>query len=227
MNIPTRLDDLRGSEHVKRAIEVALTGFHTIALYSTSNPLDMRAFALWLGRAGLTVYELTHCPCGNLGSADIACTCTAAETYQHQRGGEYAFAQIHADIHIEVVAIPYEKLTGRKGESDERIIERVERARKVSVTLDLDSTCLSLMKAAYRQLAMGSSVRYDSIIALAGTIAKMDGEKSIKATYLAEALQYRPRRCEPSKPKEKTEDYLDEIAGYLKRLAENAEERYK
>jgi magnesium chelatase family protein len=121
------------------------------------------------------------------------------------------------DIHIEVPRVDYEKLSdNRQGESSSTVNQRVEAAREVQrrrfagtalscnadmhpaevrsyCSLDLD--CRTLMRAAMNQMQL-SARAYHRILKLARTIADLSGSEAITASFLAEALQYRPRVSE-------------------------------
>ncbi len=118
------------------------------------------------------------------------------------------------DIHIEVPRVDYEKLTSeRRGEESSDIRGRVERARQKQLDrfegtslfcnadmgateirdyCQLDATGKQLMKSAMSQLAL-SARAFHRILKLARTIGDLAGEPEIQPSFLAEALQYRPR----------------------------------
>ena len=109
----------------------------------------------------------------------------------------------------------YEKLTDhRLVEKSEDIRVRVERARAVEqrrfegtvlrCNADMgpaevreycrvDEAGRSLLKVAMQQLSM-SARAFHRILKLARTIADLAGSERIETAYLAEAIQYRPRR---------------------------------
>ena len=109
----------------------------------------------------------------------------------------------------------YEKLTDdRLGEPSAAVRERVEAARErqrqrfagnnLSSNADMgpaevrrfcvvDEGGQSLLRAAMQQLQM-SARAYHRILKVARTIADLAGSEHIKTPYLAEAIQYRPRR---------------------------------
>ena len=121
------------------------------------------------------------------------------------------------DIHIDVPAVEYEKLSGKTlGEPSASIRARVEAARErqrqrfegtdlhcnadmgpaeVRKFCALNDTGRGLIKTAMRQLGL-SARAYHRVLKLARTIADLAGEESIETPHLAEALQYRRRQRE-------------------------------
>jgi magnesium chelatase family protein len=114
------------------------------------------------------------------------------------------------DIHVEVPAVPYSELTGRRaGTNSAAMRQQVDRARAVQqkrfagqttnarmdskqlkAHCELSDGCLLLMKQAMDE--MGLSARaYDKVRRVARTIADIEGSESIQEQHLAEAVQYR------------------------------------
>jgi predicted ATPase with chaperone activity len=186
---------LKGQEHVKRALEVAAVLNHSITIYCEGTELDAINYVVPIGIAlGLldsSFYIMRPCYCGNLGSVELSCTCTAhmLDTYRMD------VVHRNTDMHI-VLPIPtYEKLTStRLGEPLEAIKARVERAKKnvKNIGVELDGAGQSLMKAAVRQLAL-TQYTYDKVLDVSRSIAALANVDSIGAAHLAEAFQYRSR----------------------------------
>lgn len=115
------------------------------------------------------------------------------------------------DIHIEVPAVPYRELTGRKPGTDSATMRSlVHKARDAQKTrfgtpnltnarmgtkqlqshCELNDPCLLLMKQAMDELGL-SARAYDKVRRVARTIADLEDAPSIKEHHLAEAIQYR------------------------------------
>lgn len=116
------------------------------------------------------------------------------------------------DIHIEVSKVEYEQLTEkRKGESSEKIRERVNNARKIQTErykdfdinynaqmgpkeiekyCELDEVSQLLIKAAMLKLNL-SARAYDRILKVARTIADLENSENIQSDHISEAIQYR------------------------------------
>lgn len=159
------------------------------------------------------------CPCGYFGDPAHACTCSNAMVTRYQKRISGPLMD-RIDLHIDVPRIPFDKLTGlQRGESSAAVRERVENARRkqlerfqearfreaclhcnadmgpgeVREICQLDETGKRLMKSAMAQLSL-SARAFHRVLKIARTIADLAGDAAIQPTYLAEALQYRPRQ---------------------------------
>jgi magnesium chelatase family protein len=114
------------------------------------------------------------------------------------------------DIHVEVPAVPYSELTGKRQGTDSKTMrEQVHRARALqrkrfendttNARMDskqlkshgqLSDSCLLLMKQAMDELGL-SARAYDKVRRVARTIADLEGAEQINENHLAEAVQYR------------------------------------
>ena len=117
------------------------------------------------------------------------------------------------DIHIEVPAVDYQKLSGlEKGEPSGSIRERIIAARDIQqkryatdphvhcnadmppkhsrTHCHLKDDAAQLLKTAVAQMNF-SARAYDRILKVARTIADLAGEESIGTAHIAEAIQYR------------------------------------
>jgi len=186
---------LKGQEHVKRALEVAAVLNHSMTIYTEGTELDATHYVVPLGIAlGLldsSFYIMRPCYCGNLGSVELSCTCTAhmLDTYRMD------VVHRSTDMYTVLPMPTYEKLTTeRLGEPLEAIKARVDRAKKnvKNIGTQLDGAGLSLMKAAVRQLAL-TQYTYDKVLEVSRSIAALANADSIGAAHLAEAFQYRSR----------------------------------
>lgn len=117
------------------------------------------------------------------------------------------------DLHIEVTKVSYEELSSkRKGESSEKIRERVIKAREVQnqrffgmndthsnaqmntkmarKICKLDQSSSEMLKKAITSLGL-SARAYDRILKVSRTIADLDNSEAIRSNHIAEAIQYR------------------------------------
>ncbi len=157
------------------------------------------------------IASMNPCPCGNYGSKDKECRCSASQItkYLAKLSGPI---MDRIDIHIEVDNVTYDQLKSEEQEeSSAEIKKRVDRARavqlerfkgssnfcnaKMSVAqtrkfckLDMAGECL--LRNAFDKLKL-SARAHDRILKVARTIADLEGEENIKVDHIAEAISYR------------------------------------
>ena len=157
------------------------------------------------------VAAMNPCPCGYFGHNKKACICSqqAVKRYLAKISGPMLD---RLDIHVEVPAVEYEELTGKRdGETSREIKLRVEKARAIQnerykgtdITCNarltsnlmqkyckLDNSANKILKNAFESLGM-SARSYDRILKIARTVADLDGKDTITATHIAQAIQFR------------------------------------
>ena len=160
----------------------------------------------------MLVASMNPCPCGYYNHPEKECVCTpgVVQKYLNRISGPLLD---RIDIHIEVVPVPFRKLTeARVSESSHDIRGRVTKARKIQEErfkdhagihcnaqmgasllqkiCVIDDEGISLLKNAMERLGL-SARAYDRILKVSRTIADMEESPDIKSTHLAEAIQYR------------------------------------
>jgi len=176
---------IQGNELAKRALIVAAAGKHSLLLIGPPNcgKSMMRAVALELGL--VQTFEAWPCPCGNYPCGNVPCSCTTRQIERHL--GKLPVA----DITVEMVRpLEREMRTPRTTLADMR--KQIE-AMADYQGLDLDEISGNLLRAAVRELGIDPDVRR-RIIAVARTIASLDGREPIEACHLSEAINYRMMR---------------------------------
>jgi len=160
----------------------------------------------------MLVASMNPCPCGYYNHPEKECACTSGlvQKYLNRISGPLLD---RIDIHIEVVPVPFEKLSDKRtGECSAAIRERVTAARFIQearFTESPDVHCNAQMSSsqirkycyinpAGQQLLknamekLGLSARaYDRILKVSRTIADLDKSTDIRNEHLAEAIQYR------------------------------------
>ena len=160
----------------------------------------------------MLVSAMNPCPCGYYNHPEKRCVCPpgAVQKYLNKISGPLLD---RIDIHIEIVPVPFEKISDRTpAEHSADIRDRVIKARKIQearfakvegiysnaqMTSKLlhkyaspDAAGLQLLKTAMERLNL-SARAYDRILKVSRTIADLDGSEGIKPSHLAEAINYR------------------------------------
>lgn len=160
----------------------------------------------------MLIASMNPCPCGFHNHPEKQCTCLPGmvQKYLNRISGPLLD---RIDIHIEVVPVNYDKLSGAAAsETSAMVRERVVKARTIQTQrfrdadgihcnaqmtsamirrhCHLDDTGGRLLRAAME--ARGLSARaYDRILKVARTIADLDSSESIHPDHLSEAINYR------------------------------------
>jgi len=160
----------------------------------------------------MLVASMNPCPCGfyNHPEKDCVCSSGVVQKYLNRISGPLLD---RIDIHIEVVPVPFEKLSElRPAEPSEVVRQRVIRARKIQMerfkkhegihsnaqltpALMREHCIISeegsqLLKNAMEKLGL-SARAYDRIIKVSRTVADLDDSADIQPHHLAEAIHYR------------------------------------
>ncbi len=160
----------------------------------------------------MMVASMNPCPCGFYNHPEKECVCSpgVVQKYLSRISGPLLD---RIDLHIEVVPVPFEKLSGQNAvEKSETVRERVIRARKVQslrfkdypgvhCNAQMNTKLLArfatpdeggqaILKNAMEHLDF-SARAYDRILKVARTIADLDGSELIEAYHVGEAVQYR------------------------------------
>ena len=196
-----------------------LPEFQRTVLEVMRQPLEDRVITISRARftveypaSFMLVASMNPCPCGYYNHPDKECTCTPMmrQKYMSRISGPLLD---RIDIHIEVVPVPFDKLSGKEQlETSAQIRERVTRARAIQQQRFADyegvhcnaqmstrlirkhcvlsAECSQMIKNAMEKIGL-SARAYDRILKVSRTIADLAGEPDIKPEHLAEAIQYR------------------------------------
>ena len=160
----------------------------------------------------MLVASMNPCPCGYYNHPEKDCVCSSGvvQKYLNKISGPLLD---RIDIHIEVVPVPFDKLSGqRSAENSEAIRYRVLKARSIQqnrynkhegihsnammTPALLREYCVisdaghTLLKNAMEKLGL-SARAYERILKVSRTIADLEESESIQPQHLAEAIQYR------------------------------------
>jgi magnesium chelatase family protein len=160
----------------------------------------------------MLVSSMNPCPCGYYNHPEKDCVCTpgVVQKYLNKVSGPLLD---RIDIHIEVVPVPFDKLSEIKPSEKSAVVrERVITARQLQeerfknnngiysnaqMTTKLlrehcriDQAGKNLLKTAMEKLGL-SARAYDRILKVGRTIADLEKKDAIQSYHLAEAIQYR------------------------------------
>ena len=169
-------------------------------------------FAIEYPASFMLVASMNPCPCGYYNHPERDCVCApgVVQKYLSRISGPLLD---RIDIHIEIVPVPFEKLSEMKdAESSEAVRDRVMEARQVQelrfkdidgvycnaqmsskqmrTFAQIDKASSELLKNAMQRLNL-SARAYDRIIKVARTIADLDDSEQILSNHIAEAINYR------------------------------------
>jgi len=169
-------------------------------------------FAIEYPASFMLVASMNPCPCGFFNHPEKECVCSPmiVQKYLSRISGPLLD---RIDIHIEVVPVPFDKLSEvKESETSETIRNRVMIGRNVQAQrfkdndtihcnaqmnsnqirkyCELDTACQQLIKTAMEKLGL-SARAYDRILKVSRTIADLEESETIKTHHLAEAIQYR------------------------------------
>jgi magnesium chelatase family protein len=160
----------------------------------------------------MLIASMNPCPCGYYNHPEKECVCNSGvvQKYLNKISGPLLD---RIDIHLEVVPVPFEKLSEKRiSENSETIRNRVIEARKIQANrfgenkevhcnaqmsskllkeyCQIDVTGQNLLKTAMDKLGL-SARAYDRILKVARTISDLEKSDPILPHHLAEAIQYR------------------------------------
>ncbi|MFV0470803.1 MAG: YifB family Mg chelatase-like AAA ATPase [Paludibacteraceae bacterium] len=169
-------------------------------------------FAIEYPASFMLVASMNPCPCGYYNHPDRDCVCApgVVQKYLSRISGPLLD---RIDIHIEIIPVPFEKLSEMKNAEDsEKVRLRVIKARQIQEQRfrDIDGVyCNAQMsskhlrtyaqpdaagseklKEAMQRLNL-SARAYDRILKVARTIADLDESANVLAEHLSEAINYR------------------------------------
>ena len=151
-----------GNAHVKRALEIAEKGNHsTLIIGNLTNVLQDGQ--PWPDDA----WFRQPCPCGNFSDPRLSCFCLLEDVQRHRS----AFPS--CKITVELVRPIFNELI------QEKVIPK-----------SIDDTAKRLLETAYDKLSFAVQ-DIVHVLAVAYTIMAMDDAPNLRASHVAEAIQYK------------------------------------
>lgn len=158
------------------------------------------------------VASMNPCPCGYYNHPTKQCVCSPSQIQRYLNRISGPLLD-RIDIQVEITPVPFEDLANTApGESSATIRERVIKAREIQAArfaehkgiycnaqmgsrllhevAQVNDEGLELLRTAMTRLDL-SARAYDRILKVARTIADLEGEESIAASHIAEAVGYR------------------------------------
>ncbi len=159
----------------------------------------------------MLVGAMNPCACGHWGDERKQCVCTPSQIQRYRRKISGPLLD-RIDIHIEVPAVDYSKLSSDlPAENSETIRERVMKAREIQVKryreeriycngqmhtrhirkfCRLDDQARNILESAMEKMSL-SARAYSRILKVSRTIADLEGSDLIRSEHVSEAIQYR------------------------------------
>ncbi len=197
-----------------------LPEFHRDVLEALRQPLEdgvvtvaRAAGSLEFPAQFMLVAAMNPCPCGHANNPAKQCVCSPGQISRYKRKISGPLLD-RIDLHIDVPAVKYEKLSGEKiGEESKHVKARVQQARQIQQErfekesiktnsemnlqqlkkyCQLNEEGQQILRTAVNNLHL-SARSYHRILKISRTIADLAQAPMISPSHLAEALQYRPR----------------------------------
>jgi magnesium chelatase family protein len=195
-----------------------LPEFRRDTLEALRQPLEEGSVSVVRARARLAfparfslLAAMNPCPCGHLGDPRYCCRCPPP-LIERYRGRVSGPLLDRIDLHVEVPAVSLAELRSSAGESTQEVARRVAAARTVQLDrfgahtpsptnstmgpeqlrrfCAVDAAGRGLLDTAFERLGL-SARALDRVLKVARTIADLAGSDAVRASHLAEAIQYR------------------------------------
>lgn len=191
-------DSIVGNPVLKRALEIALVGHHTLTYVGDPNVAWNEAAVILGPRANI----MQRCSCGNFmntyeGAATFekTCFCTLTEIKAHRTTRKFAEAYL-ADIIVEAVPASAEEVFSNR-EPYMTVLERIKRVRfnqqfyraKMDVRVK-DNPTFELLNDMRKKWDFTSHILV-SVQRVAMTLAEMEERDVVTPMNMAEAMAYR------------------------------------
>lgn len=188
-----QIENIAGNEFLKRAIEVALSGNHSMAIIDTINSVA-DSFYKCMTRVAFEnewkIKLLVHpiCACKCYGTAYYECRCDVHDLECHLA----TLKDIVKDFDIVVESLEpckWELDSFERNEKENIIMNRIMACRNSTLEVSdiLSNDVVQMLDLAKRDY---QNLNTEKVIAVAKTIAKMENHADVMLHHLSEAIQY-------------------------------------
>ncbi|MDL2225800.1 ATP-binding protein, partial [Eubacteriales bacterium OttesenSCG-928-M02] len=190
--------------------------FHRDALEALRQPVEDGITTVTRMAATVTypsdfmlVAAMNPCPCGQYGTDRCRCSPIQVQRYLGRISGPLLS---RIDMHVEMGPVDYQDISQKGNEEpSETIAQRVNAARQIQAErfahapiysnarmsspmvreyCTLEQEGEAILEAAFTSMGM-SARAYTRVLKVARTIADLEGQETIQAAHVAEALSYR------------------------------------
>ena len=196
---PMLLNEIKGQEHVKRAVEVALAGEHSI-LFVGPPGNGKSEFEKVIERidTAVTTFSCWPCGCGFHGDPGKECVCTSDEVRRVATNLGEGY-----EIIVEVPRVPWKDLISNRQsdsgnsygclEDEEKLAERVlgiaDKRFELKSWHSLNDECQRALEMVCDKLCY-SARKLTNVIEVGITIAALAGKKKLNVEHITEAIAY-------------------------------------
>lgn len=185
-------DNIVGNPVLRRALEIAVTGFHTIAVVSSGPHYNFADEVKQI--IGERATFIQKCPCGYLTSAEAQCSCSIREIEDYRASKVFKEA-LQSHIIVETY-LPRMEEYDIDGEPYTNVLGRIKDVRytqmfwRAAMDLRPQMAPFQMLNEARKKYSFSADT-LKSVQMVAVTIAEMEGQEIVKGPHMAEALMFR------------------------------------
>ncbi len=181
---------LPGNVQVKRAMEIAATGGHSIAIIDCDN-LDAEYHAAFnlIGSNHKALKVVRCCPCGNFTHPKRRCTCTPNEVGRWQKQKGYR-AALEADIVVTAQPVKHTDVMLTHLNMPGAIVHKRVIFTRLRQHKSITPNAAELFQTAAKHLNFNAKEQMQ-VLSITNTIMNMDHDERVRNYHIAEAINLR------------------------------------